>query len=100
MMPTESDLCKTWIYSHLHTQLLSGTWSQNQLSAKLQGSDHPLLSPASVNAAEDPQQHVGSVLSLCAQQTEFLTIIVVNLWVFLHLQGNNISINTDSVYHS
>lgn len=77
-------------------------WNLEAKSAqcKLQGKEQPSLSPASVNAAEDPQQHVGSVIYLCAQQTEFLTINLINLWVFLHLQGNNISINTGSVYHS
>lgn len=76
-------------------------WNLEAKSAqcKLQGKEHS-LSPTSVNAAEDPQQHVGPVTFLCAQQTEFLTINLINLWVFLHLQGNNISINTGSVYHS
>lgn len=100
MMPTDSDLCKTMnIFSFTYSAFL---WNLEAKSAqcKLQGSDHPLLSPTSVNAAEDPQQHVGSVIFLCAQQTKFQIIDVINIWVFLHLQGNNISINTGSVNHS
>lgn len=97
MVPTDSDLCKTRIYSYLHTQFFSGTWRQNRLSAS---SDHPWLPPTSINAVEDPQQHEGSVRFMCAQKAEFQTINAINVWVFLHLQGNNISINTGSVYHS